>query len=430
MSAPRRIHSPRRRAAAIALSMAALVAGCSDKPPPRGEVERPVKTMVVVDGGDTRTRVFPGRVEASRSVELSFQVSGLIVSLPIKEGQRLKKGDVVAQLRQDEFQARLKTLQAQLDQAQAVLAAQQAGERPEEILRLESNVRAAEARLSRARTEYERLRRLFERQFASNVEYNDAEMDYAVARENYKAAQQMLEAGTIARQEDIEAQRATVRALEARVVEANIQLADSTLRAPYDGVVAEVFGSENRSIRAKEPVLRFQDVDEVEVALDIPESIMTTDIRTADIVEMIAEFSGARGLRFPVEIREVAQAADPITQTFTMRVGMQAPKEVRLLPGMTATVTVTYRRADILNKGVLVPIASVFKRSTGDQVAWVVGPDQTVQSRPVKLGAVMGGKVEVLDGVQAGDRIAIAGVSFLRDGMRVRVMGETLGAAP
>lgn len=414
-------------AAAVALLM--IVAGCSKEAPPAREVERPVKTMVVVDGGELRTRIFPGRVEAAKQVELAFQVGGLLVELPVKEGQRLKRGDVIARLRPDEFEARLNALRGQLDQANAVLTAQLSGERPEQILRLESAVRAAEAQLTRAAAQFERMNTLIQTNAVSRAEFEKAESDYRVAREELSAAQQLLEAGSVARQEDIEAQRAVVRGLEGRVVEAYLQLQDTTLRAPYDGVVAEVFVRENQSISPKARVLRFQDVDEIEIAVDVPEAVMTSDVRTADIVELLAEFSGIRGVRFPVHIREIAQTADPVTQTFRIRVAMLAPESFTLLPGMTATVEVTYRRAAILASGPLVPITSIFKTSSGQQVAWVIGPDQTVSSRPVKLGEVRGGSVEVLEGVRPGERIAIAGVSFLRDGMKVRDLGNALGGS-
>src|SRR6516164_9576106 len=105
---------------------------------------------------------------------------------------------------------------------------------------------------------------------------------------------------------------------------------------------------------------------------------MIADIRSADIVQLLAEFSGAPGLQFPVHIQEVAQRADPTTQTFTVRAAMKAPSEVNLLPGMTATVTVTYRRASILGNRILVPISAVLAEAVGEQVAWVLGPEETV----------------------------------------------------
>jgi len=111
------------RAVAVALSVSLLATGCSRPASTRPDVVRPVKTMVVTAGGESHVRTFPGKVEASKRVELAFQVPGLLVKLPVKEGQRVAKGDVIAQLRQDEFQARLKAVQGQLDQARAALRA-------------------------------------------------------------------------------------------------------------------------------------------------------------------------------------------------------------------------------------------------------------------------------------------------------------------
>jgi RND family efflux transporter MFP subunit len=383
--------------------------------------------MVVAAGGEPHLRSFPGKLEASKRAELAFQVPGLLIKLPIKEGQRVTKGEVIAQLRQDEFQARLKALQGQLDQARAALRALQSGERPEQILRLDAQVRAAEAQMVNAKAEFDRNARLVNSRAIGREEFERSETAYRIAREEYQAARQLREKGTIAREEDIEAKEAEVRGLEGRVVEAQIQLEDSTLRAPYDGVIAQRFVEQKQNIRAQEPIVKFQDVDEIEVVLDVPETFMAADLRTADIVQLLAEFSGAPGLQFPVHIREIAQRADPVTQTFKVRVAMQAPPNVNLLPGMTATVTVTYHRARVLGDRILVPVSAVFKDAAGEQVAWVIGTDYTVARRPVKLGEATGGQIEIVAGLQPGDRIAVAGVTFLREGMTVRDLGDALG---
>jgi multidrug efflux pump subunit AcrA (membrane-fusion protein) len=129
----------------FALSLIILTVGCSSEKQTRSEAARPVKTMLVGTGNEPFVRTFPGKVEASKSVELAFQVPGLLVKLPVKEGQKVTKGEIVAQLRQDEFQARVKSIQGQLDQARASLSALQLGERPEERFRREAQLRAAEA---------------------------------------------------------------------------------------------------------------------------------------------------------------------------------------------------------------------------------------------------------------------------------------------
>jgi RND family efflux transporter MFP subunit len=411
----------------LALAIALFSAGCSKQAPTRPEAARPVKTMVVAAGGENHVRAFPGKVEASKNVELAFQVPGLLIEFPVREGQRVAKGDVIGRLRPDEFEARLKALQGQLDQARAGLSALRAGDRPEQRLRLEAQVRAAVAKLANARADYDRNARLIRSGAVSREEYDKTRTALRVAQEEHAAAVQSLEKGTIAREEDIEAKEAEVRGLEARVVEANIQLQDSTLRAPYDGVIAQRFVEANQNVRAKQRVVKFQDVDEIEIGVDVPESVMAAEIRAADIVQILAEFGAAPGLEFPVEIREVAQRADPTTQTFNVRVAMKSPKDLNLLPGMTATVSVTYRRARILGSRILVPISAVSTDTSGEQVVWVIGPDQTVTRRPVKLGEATGSQIEITSGLESGDRIAIAGVTHLRDGMKVRDLGDALG---
>ncbi len=317
--------------------------------------------------------------------------------------------------------------QGQLDQARAELRSLRAGDRPEQRLRLEAAVRAAEAKLANTRVEHERSARLMRSNAVSRSEFDLTETNFRVAREDHKAALQMLEKGVIAREEDVDAQEAVVRGLEGRLREASLDLADSTLLAPYDGVIAERFVEQQQNVKAKDPVVKFQDVDEIDVAVDVPETVMAADLRTADIVQLIAEFSGAPGLQFPVHLKELAQRADPTTQTFRIRVAMKAPADVNLLPGMTATVTLTYRRARVLGDQILVPISAVQKDATGEQVAWVLNPDQSVTRRPVKLGEATGARIEIVDGVQSGDRLVVAGVTFLREGMKVRDLGDSLG---
>jgi len=363
-----------------------------------------------------------------RRAELAFLVSGVLASLPVKEGQVVAKGAVIAQLRTDEFEARLTTLRGQLDQSRATLRSLEAGERPEEQRRREAALRAAEARLANARIESERATNLARAGARPRAEADRAQTAYRVAQEEEQSARQELEMGTVGREEDIEARRGEVRGLEGRVVEAKLQLDDCTLRAPYDGVVAQRLVEERQNVRAMEPVVRFQDVEELDIVVDVPETVMVADIRTADIVQMVAEVSGAPGIQFPVTIREIAKEADPTTQTFRVRAAMEAPKNVQILPGMTATVTVTFHRASILGNQLLVPVSAVMTPAGGrGPVVWVVGPAQTVSPRPVKVGAVTGGRIEIVDGLQPGDRIVVAGVTQLREGQKVRDLGNTLG---
>src|SRR5215470_2933844 len=324
----------------LVVSVSCLAIACSANK--ETEPVRPVKTMVVTAGDAVRVRSFPGRVEAAKSVDLAFQVPGILIKEPGKEGERVAKDQPIAQLRQQEFQARLTAAQSQLDQAQATLSALKAGERSEEQLRREAQLRAAEAKVENAKTESERYARLLQSSAVSRSDYELAQTTYRVAQEEEKAARQIVEKGAAAREEDIEAQEAVVRGLESRVSEARIQFKDSTLRAPYNGIIAQRLVNEGQPVAASTPVVRFQDADQIDIVIDVPETFMATQMRNAANLSLVAQFTSAPSQRFSVGLKEAAQVADPKTLTFQVRVAMKKPVGFTLLPGMTAIVTVAY----------------------------------------------------------------------------------------
>lgn len=415
----------RRLALSFLLGVACLSAACSRQETDRPETIRPVKTITVAGATEPDTHTFPGKVDASRQVELAFQVPGVLVNLPAKEGQRVAKGEIIAQLRRDEFQARLDTAQAQLDQAKANLSALRLGERPEEQFRREAAVRAAAAKLANAKAELERYARLVKSSAVSQSEYELAQTAYTVAQEEQLAAVQLFQKGTAARREEIKAQEAVVRGLEGRRADAKLQLSDSTLHAPYGGVIAQRLVEEGQSIRVNQPVVRVQSTGTIDIVVDVPEAVMANDIRSIDITSMAAEISSASGRRYPVRIKEIAQVADPVTQTFPVRFEMRSPSGVTILPGMTATVTLNYGRPR--DNRILVPISAVCKLDTGEQAVWVLEPDGIVRARRVAMGVARGGDVEILQGLSPGERIVVAGVTFLREGVKVRDLGNSLG---
>ena len=374
----------------VATSIVCLFVGCSSHQPTASEEPRPVKTMVVTAGDKPTVRSFPGRVEASKMVDLAFQVSGVLVRLPFREGEKVSKGTVIAQLRQEEFQARLQTAQGTLDQARAQLG-------------------AAESRLTNTKAESARYGRLVDSTAVSRSDYDSAQTAYRAAQEDYNA------------------QQATIRGLEGRVAETKLQLGDSTLRAPYDGVVAQRLVDVGQNIVANNPVIRFQNVTDIDIVVDVPEAYVASNLRSTESRQSVAELSIAPGRQFPVHVKEVAQIADPKTQIFQVRFAMKAPPGIKALPGMTANVTIATRASTRPGNVLVVPISAVTKQDSGEQVVWILGSDQAVHRRIVQIGAPTGEKIEIVTGLQSGDRIVVAGATFLHEGMKVRDLGNALG---
>lgn len=410
----------------LALAGLLLIAGgCREQQGAGNTKVRPVKTELVGSSGRGTARTLLGRAEAAREAELAFQVPGLLALLPVKAGDKVAKGDVIAELRTDEYQARLASLKGQLEGARIVLRALREGERPEERLRLDTRVRAAQAKVENAKAQFDRYAELIKSNAIALKEYEIGETNYRVAQEELKAAIQTREMSQVARQEDIEAKEAEVAGLEGRVREATIQLEDCTLRAPFDGVIARRFVEANQSINARQPIVRLQSAGDIYVGVDVPEAIMASNIRSANIAQMTAEFPAAPGKQFPVQIAEVQQVADPATQTFHVLFTVKAPPELMLLPGMTAKV----QMPDSIAAGAkaTIPVSALYREGAGETVVWVIGQDLTARRRPVKTGEAMGERIVILEGVKEGDRIAVAGVSFLSDGQKVRDLGNALG---
>lgn len=419
-----------RRATWLAMAAGAIAVsavGCTREEPPAAEVIRPVRTHVLSTEGYMRIAALPGVARASTVVDLAFQVPGLLVKFPVEEGQRFAKGDVIGELRTEEFEARLATLTAQLEQSRVLLRTLEAGQRPEERLRLEADLRAAEARLASAQAQFDRFSSLRNTGAVSKADLDRVEADFRVAQEDRQTAVQLLEIGTTARPEYIEAQKAEIRALEGRLREAALQVQDAVLKAPFDGVVARRFVDANQSINIRQPIVTFQSFDELSVDVDVPESLMATDLRTADIEGTTAEFAAMPGRLFPVSLGEIAQVADPVTQTFRARFSLKMPPGVSLLPGMSATVRLRYKLEGSTGTALSVPVSAIYTDPTGAQVAWIIDQDLIARRTPVKVGAVSEGSIEIIEGLKAGDRIATAGVSLLRDGLKVRDLGDALG---
>ena len=194
-------------------------------------------------------------------------------------------------------------------------------------------------------------------------------------------------------------------------------------------MIAQRFVEQGQNIRAKQPVVKFQDVDEIDIAVDVPETVMAADIRSADIVQMVAEFSAAPGMQFPVHIKEVAQRADPVTQTFTVRVAMKVPAGRESAAGHDRHrhAHLPARRASWA-AGSSCRSPRSFKDSSGAASGLGArrGRDRHAPRRS-NSARRRAASIEIVNGLQPGDRIAVAGVTFLREGMKVRDLGDALG---
>jgi RND family efflux transporter MFP subunit len=326
-------------------------------PRPEPETAWVPLVQVHVVGYEEELLEIPGRVQAAERSDIAFQVPGLLIELPVVAGQLISSGQVLARLDPRDF---------------------------------ENRVQLEQARLNLARADFERFAALV-RSPASPV--TEAEVDR---------------------------KRAQYEMARLRVEQAEKNRQDTTLRAPFDGVVAVRLVDNHVQIQARQPVLLVEAADALEVVIDLPERVIAA-VRNAPREGPLGEavFSVLPERRFPVVLSEVATRADPTTQTFRVTMTMDRPQDVNVLPGMTVTV---YSRPEVYTTDVLrVPAAAVFENETGQPSVWVVDPVTfQVERRTVRVDSDGNGMATVLEGLLPGERVVGAGVRDLRAGMKIR----------
>ncbi|MGJ0516562.1 MAG: efflux RND transporter periplasmic adaptor subunit [Methylomicrobium sp.] len=358
------------------LGLALLPACGQNKEPAKVEEPiRPVKLMKIGGSLAGKTRKLPGTVRASDRVDLAFQVSGTVIELPVKEGQMVKKGMLVARLDPRDY---------------------------------ETNLRNAEGMLAKA----------------------EAGLAYAIAEHKRYVNVKAADAGAVSdsmvslKQAAEKVERANLQSAKASVTAAKDQLAYTRLTAPFDGIIARKYIDNYQEVQAKQAILSLQNVKDVEVLIDVPE-LMIAPIRKTK-PRFYAEFAADSSRRFDLKVKEFATQADSVTQTYRVVLAMPAPAGIRILPGMTVNVSIEFTEDVAAGGEILIPAIAVFADNAGKAQVWVVDPKtRQVRRRAVTTGDLSGTDlIRIMGGLNANETIAISGVTKLHEGQAVRQLQQ------
>lgn len=390
-----------------------------------GPVTRPVRTMTLGAAESAPVRSFPGRVQSARGrrVDVAFRVPGTLIELPVKANQSVAKGEVLARLDSRDFETRLIQASSAVAEARARLAAMEAGDRAEDVRILESQLSVERARLKEAELDFTRTRNLLDKGAATKDVYDRATRALEVAQASTAAAAtSLVRARAGARAEDIDGQRALVRRLEAQQREVRDAFEDTRLTAPFAGIVARTLAETFQEVQARQSIVSLRNASGLEIVTDMPETVMVR-LGTGNVKSLAAVFDFLPGRTFPVTYAEAEGEADPRTRTFAVVFTMPSvPQDVRILPGMTATIRVeTADSTSARPNEWPVPSGAVFVDAAGKRHVWKVDRGtQAVHRVAVMVGDVRGDQVVVLGGLSAGDTIVTAGVNHLQEGDKIR----------
>jgi multidrug efflux system membrane fusion protein len=345
------------------LACTAVITACSDGGG-ADVVRRPVKLHVVENGKVEAHREYAGEVRARVESSLGFRVSGKIASRSVDAGERVKKGQVLAKLDREDERLRYDSARARFN--------------------------STRADMELAETSYQRVKELHE-----NGHVSEAELDRArIALDSARAAREQARAA---------------------LNRARNRLAYTKLQADADGVVVAVNADVGEVVSVGRPVIRLAHDGPREVAVDIPEHRLEPVRKGSAKVTLWAD----KDQWYPASLRELDADGDPVTRTFTAWFTVEAPEDALAL-GQSATVRLTLPKR---SQGARVPTTSVIRQDDASAV-WVFDEEKSVMRRhPVRIRGVEGNDL-IVEGLEAGTRVAEAGVHVIREGQPVRPLGE------
>jgi RND family efflux transporter MFP subunit len=351
-----------RLSAAVACCLLACI-GCAKEAPPAPEpTVRAIRLFEVGSLDLVAQREYPGHITAATEAQVSFEVGGRILELPVTQGQRVREGDLLARLDPSDYQAQLDASTAQRNAALA---------------------------------DYERFEELLAKDAVSQRDFETRKRNWEVAEANLRIVEKNLAdtalrapfAGRVARKyverfQNVQAKEPVLLLQDDRHLEIDVSLPEAAL-------------------------------------LRVGRSL---DLRTLNtmLTPVVAISSLPPGTSFPARLTELATAADPTTRTFEATFAFDAPAEVLILPGMTALVRMS-ATIDELGAGIAIPASSTVIDASGASSVWRVDRDtMQVHRVAVELGELSGDSVVVERGLEPGDLIAASGANQLREGMQVR----------
>jgi RND family efflux transporter MFP subunit len=364
-----------------------------------------------------------GFISAKSKVHLNPSIPGKIVELPIKEGEKIKKGDVVVRIDDVQFKADVLQATAALELAKARLRELQEGSRKEDIAQARSVVAQAQARVNLANAEFKRYEIL--KDSVSTSEYDKALSARDEAKHYLEQVQQslsLLEAG--ARPVQLEVAQAEIDRAAAALSKAKHLLDSAVVCSPIDGTVLQKTGELGEYIRPESLVQSLcviADLNDVEVEVDVQERDLAL-VKVGLPCKLTVEAYGDR--EFHGKVARILPIASRQRGAVQLRIGV-ADAKGELIPDMNCRVVLSKPASEVKEaRNYRVPLMAVAKE--GQKAFVFVLRDSAARRVSVELGKSSAGQVEIIDGVKEGDRLLLARNGTLQDGQAVIVPDSTL----
>ena len=378
-----------------------------------------------------------GTVAAFERTPVMSQATGLqITDVLVERGDYVERGQVLARLNNRILAAEKAQAQGAVNQAQARLSELQAGSRTEEIAQAQSRVANAQSTIAQAESDLELVQKRVERNTSLQAEgaisrdqldeilnqARVAESALVGAKANLneqKQALAQLQAGS--RPQTIAQAQAELTQAQGRLQAVEAQLADTTIVAPSTGLVASREAKVGQITSTSEMLFSIIQDGRLELRLRVPETLIS-NIQQGQKVRITS--NSDRNLELTGEVRKVDPLIDDSSRQAIVYVDL--PGGTNLKPGMFLQAKVNTDT----NQGQAVPIEALLPQTGDNAIAFVVQPDNTVKAQNVVMGEILPGqRVEIVAGLEPGDRIVLKGAAYLKDGDKVAISKDPVSAS-
>jgi HlyD family secretion protein len=364
-----------------------------------------------------------GYVVAAHKIEVGSKVMGKVAWIGVDKGDRVKQGQVIVRLEDQEYRAQLEQARGQLATLQARLRELEAGSRPQEIAGAKADLEQARADMVNARITLDRTRQLTDAKVLAPQSLDDAQAKYDAAVAKVASLQERYDLTKLGpRQEEIDAARGQVEQAKGMVDFAQTQLNDTVIRAPVTGTILERAVEKGEFVTtsfvgdrgAKGYVVSLADLNDLEVELDIAQNDfakLSPDQRGWVTTDAYPD------RRYDGYISQISPEANRQKATVQVKVKILKPDQY-LRPDMNASVAF-YNEAKpgaVASK----PIFVVPSTAVRDGAVFVVLDGRALR-RPVKTGAVFNQGIRVEQGLIGGEDVIQNPPASLKDGDRVRL---------
>lgn len=379
----------------------------------QGPPPAPVTTARVEEGAFAEPVRLTGTVEALARTTLSSEVAGYVAELQVEEGDTIRRGQVLAQIRALPHRLAMERARAMARVDREHLRELKAGTRREDLEVAKANLEKAKVTANVARKNHMRSLSLQRRQIVSDEEFDEAYERMEESQAEVDVRQAIYERALAgAREEEIAAAEARAAASQAAAALAQDRLERSAIRAPFDGVITRKHTEVGAWVAVGDALFDLEKNDKVRVRVDIPEAFYNT-IPLGSEVSMT--FDSVPNATFVGQVTQKIPRARGRSRAFPVKVELDNP-EGQLATGMLARVNL--KTPNEGQTSVIVPRDALVPRGS-KQILFRVQEQEgqpTAELIAVKAGRYFGEAVEVFGDLRAGDRVIVRGNERLRPG--------------